>query len=221
MATSILTPSTECGVKRGATIRPSWSALAPASSALTPTTNSVSVLISTEISSSTGEKGAVPATFVRQPLLVSSRSANPNPALWLTLCSNRQVRNLCKFTTNDDMCDHNLLFICAAFSTCHVHFPAFVFANVATSLGFRRNSAARFQRTVRIAETFLSSFHLIDIFTEFRWLILRYSLAKIGAKALQKVHNTSYLIGSVPDLLALASGNERENRNEILANLMN
>lgn len=34
----------------------------------------------------------------------------------------------------------------------------------------------------------------------------RYSLAKIGARALQQVHNTSYLIGSVPDLLALASG---------------
>ena len=41
---------------------------------------------------------------------------------------------------------------------------------------------------------------LLDIF------YIRYSLAKIGARALQRVHNTTYLIGSVPDLLALASG---------------
>lgn len=34
----------------------------------------------------------------------------------------------------------------------------------------------------------------------------RYSLAKVGARALQSVYNTSYLIGSVPDLLAIASG---------------
>uniref|UniRef100_A0A0P5P3C1 Carboxypeptidase B n=1 Tax=Daphnia magna TaxID=35525 RepID=A0A0P5P3C1_9CRUS len=37
-----------------------------------------------------------------------------------------------------------------------------------------------------------------------------YSLAKIGARALQRTHNTSYLIGSVPDLLALASGTSQD-----------
>jgi len=37
-----------------------------------------------------------------------------------------------------------------------------------------------------------------------------YSLAKIGARAIQKVHNTTYLIGSVPDLLALASGTSQD-----------
>lgn len=37
-----------------------------------------------------------------------------------------------------------------------------------------------------------------------------YSLAKIGAKAIQRVHNTSYLIGSVPDLLTLASGTSQD-----------
>ena len=33
-----------------------------------------------------------------------------------------------------------------------------------------------------------------------------YSLAKIGARAMERAHNTSYLIGSVPDLLYLSSG---------------
>ena len=33
-----------------------------------------------------------------------------------------------------------------------------------------------------------------------------FSLAKIGATALQRVHNTSFLIGSVPDLLYRSSG---------------
>lgn len=37
-----------------------------------------------------------------------------------------------------------------------------------------------------------------------------YSLAKVGARAVQRVHNTSYLIGSVPDLLALASGTSQD-----------
>lgn len=43
-------------------------------------------------------------------------------------------------------------------------------------------------------------------------LFQRYSLAKIGARALQRTHNTSYLIGSVPDLLALASGKRKLNK---------
>ena len=32
----------------------------------------------------------------------------------------------------------------------------------------------------------------------------------MGARAVQRVHNTSYLIGSVPDLLALASGTSQD-----------
>lgn len=31
-------------------------------------------------------------------------------------------------------------------------------------------------------------------------------MAKIGANALEKVHKTDYLIGSIPDLLYAASG---------------
>ena len=33
-----------------------------------------------------------------------------------------------------------------------------------------------------------------------------FSLAKIGANALEKVHNTEYLIGTIPDLLYTSSG---------------
>jgi hypothetical protein len=33
-----------------------------------------------------------------------------------------------------------------------------------------------------------------------------YSLAKIGSKALETVNGASYLIGSIPDLLYIASG---------------
>ena len=33
-----------------------------------------------------------------------------------------------------------------------------------------------------------------------------FSLAKIGARSLQRVHNTTYLIGTIPDLLYVASG---------------
>ena len=33
-----------------------------------------------------------------------------------------------------------------------------------------------------------------------------YSLAKIGSKALETVNGVSYLIGSIPDLLYIASG---------------
>ena len=51
-----------------------------------------------------------------------------------------------------------------------------------------------------------------------------YSLAKIGGKALEKVHNTSYLIGTIPDLLYIASGIPHREKKTIhiyiLSNLM-
>lgn len=82
-------------------------------------------------------------------------------------------------------------------------------------MGIRRNTTGRLQQTVRaeienaVSDRFLfnpSFFPFLICLNKIK-CNQRYSLAKIGARALQRVHNTSYLIGSVPDLLALASGN--------------
>ena len=92
---------------------------------------------------------------------------------------------------------------------------------MATAVGLCRNATGGFQPTVRTFPTIFFPFFwggggggILDILiVKVKYLLvlldifyIRYSLAKIGARALQRVHNTTYLIGSVPDLLALASG---------------
>ena len=101
--------------------------------------------------------------------------------------------------------DFTNLFLLIAIKISDVHLVALVLSDVVAAMGLFRGSTWRFQWTVITSDTIYDG-HIFNCFVLFALFAFRYSLAKIGAKAIQRVHNTSYLIGSVPDLLTLASG---------------